>query len=70
MNFAAKIVNNSNKAKPNHHRALFFSSLASPKVLSLGKENKNFVIYFAFHSLIRTFAAAKDVFDKYIINIG
>jgi hypothetical protein len=47
-----------------------FVPLASPKVLSHVKGNKNFVIYFAFHSLIRTFAAAKDVFDKYIINIG
>ena len=33
-----------------------FVLLVSPKVLPLGKENKNFVFYFAFHSLIRTFA--------------
>ena len=40
--------------------SFFYLLLASPKVLSLGKENKNFVFYFAFHSLIRDFGCAES----------
>jgi hypothetical protein len=41
MNFAAKIVNNSNKAKPNHHRALFFFvfGIAESTLASIYKYN-------------------------------
>ena len=38
-----------------------FDTLASPKVLPFGRENKIFDICFAFRSLIRTFAGEADV---------
>ena len=38
--------------------------LASPKVLPLGKENKNFVVCFAFRSLMRDFGSAESTLAR------